>query len=93
MKLTPPQFPPSPDAAGTSSSLLRSGLADPLLLKTKDASVDVICHFLGPSRIDDKAHVIDSDGGLGNVGGENKLGCAYGGPKTTKAPTPLSYVL
>ena len=63
----------SPHAACPPPPLLRRRLADVSLLQPQDAALDIMRHLFGTPRVDDKADVVNGDGGLGHVGGQYDL--------------------
>lgn len=60
-------------AAGAATPLPRIGQAHPLGLQRGQVRVQVEAGDLDSAAVDDKDDVVDGDGGLGNVGGDDDL--------------------
>jgi hypothetical protein len=59
------------NAACPSCALVAAGLACPNQLQILHPAANIKAHFLAEAKIDDVAHSEDSDGGFGDVGGDD----------------------
>mmetsp|Transcript_16102 Transcript_16102/g.36224 ORF Transcript_16102/g.36224 Transcript_16102/m.36224 type:complete len:631 (-) Transcript_16102:848-2740(-) len=76
---------PFPDPSRPSPSLARVGHGDGHVLEGAHASGGIVAVFAHASGVDNEGHVVDGDGGLGDVGGEDDLADAGRGSLEAEA--------